>query len=144
MSDFDIPPRLRADCHSLGRYALCHLLLHRNAAVPWFILVPETDLPDLLDLPPAERDAAVAESAAVAAFVKDTLGWPKVNFGAIGNLVPQLHLHVVGRRPVALRGLRPRPAPRSPPRAGCPTRVRASRRRRVGGRPRGDGAGAPD
>ena len=98
MSDFDIHPRLRADCHTLGRYARCHLLLHRNAAGPWFILVPETDLPDLLDLPPAERDAAVAESAAVAAFVKETLGWPKVNFGAIGNLVPQLHLHVVGRR----------------------------------------------
>ena len=99
MSDFDIHPQLRADCHTLGRYALCHLLLHRNAAVSWFILVPETDLPDLLDLPPPERDAAVAESAAVAAFVKNTLGWPKVNFGAIGNLVPQLHLHVVGRRP---------------------------------------------
>ena len=42
---------------------------------------------------------AVIGIAAVAAFVKNTLGWPKVNFGAIGNLVPQLHLHVVGRRP---------------------------------------------
>ena len=99
MSDFEIHPQLRADCHRLGRYPRCHLLLHRNAVVPWFILVPETSLPDLLDLPAAERDAVIAESAAVAGFVKDALGWPKVNFGAIGNLVPQLHLHVVGRRP---------------------------------------------
>ena len=98
MTGFTIHPQLLNDCHRLGRYPVSHLLLHRNAAVPWFILVPETGVPDLLDLPPADRDAAIAESAAVAAFVKDTLGWPKVNFGAIGNLVPQLHLHVVGRR----------------------------------------------
>jgi len=99
MSDFDIHPRLRADCHALGRYELCHVLLHRNAALPWFILVPETTLADLLDLPAAARDLALSECAAVGSFVKDELGWPKVNFGAIGNLVPQMHLHVVGRRP---------------------------------------------
>jgi diadenosine tetraphosphate (Ap4A) HIT family hydrolase len=99
MSDFDIHPRLRADCHVLGRYELCHVLLHRNAALPWFILVPETTLADLLDLPAAARDQALSECTAVGRFVKDELGWPKVNFGAIGNLVPQMHLHVVGRRP---------------------------------------------
>ncbi len=41
---------------------------------------------------------ALEECAAVARFVKEKLGWPKVNFGAIGNLVPQMHLHVIGRR----------------------------------------------
>lgn len=99
MNDFAIHPQLLADCRPLGRFELCHLLLHRNAALPWFILVPETDLPDLLDLPSLERERAVTEAAGVARFVKEELGWPKVNFAAIGNLVPQLHLHVVGRRP---------------------------------------------
>ena len=99
MSRFEIHPRLRADCHVLGRYPVCQLLLNRNATLPWFILVPETDLPDLLDLPAAERSTALDECAAVARFVKDRLGWPMVNFGAIGNLVPQMHLHVIGRRP---------------------------------------------
>jgi diadenosine tetraphosphate (Ap4A) HIT family hydrolase len=96
---FTIHDRLLADCFRLGRLQVCHLLLHRNAALPWFILVPETSLQDLLDLPGEERDIVVAEAAAVSGFVKDSLGYPKVNFAAIGNLVPQLHLHVVGRQP---------------------------------------------
>ena len=99
MSAFEIHPRLVADCHVLGRYAHCHLLLNRNATLPWFILVPETDLPDLLDLPAGQRAGVLDECAAVARFVKEGLGWPRINFGAIGNLVPQMHLHVIGRRP---------------------------------------------
>jgi diadenosine tetraphosphate (Ap4A) HIT family hydrolase len=99
MSSYEIHSRLGADCHRLGRFELCHVLLHRNAALPWFILVPETEAQDLLDLAPATRNLAVAEAAAVSGFVKHELGWPKINFAAIGNVVPQLHLHVVGRRP---------------------------------------------
>ncbi len=99
MENFSIHERLLADCHQLGRLPVCHVLLHRNATLPWFILVPETTATDLLDLAAGLRDRAMAEAAAVSAFVKDDLGYPKVNFGAIGNLVPQLHLHVIGRRP---------------------------------------------
>jgi diadenosine tetraphosphate (Ap4A) HIT family hydrolase len=99
MDNFNIHDRLLADCHRLGRLPVCHVLLHRNATLPWFILVPETTATDLLDLPAGPRDRAIAEAAAVSAFVKHTLDYPKVNFGAIGNLVPQLHLHVIGRRP---------------------------------------------
>ncbi len=99
MAEFHIHPRLLADCHNLGRLPACHLLLHRNATLPWFILVPETDLPDLLDLGAGPREAVMAECALVSAYLKTGLGHPKVNFAAIGNLVPQLHLHVVGRAP---------------------------------------------
>ena len=99
MDDFRIHARLIEDCHYLGRLPVCHLLLHRNAVLPWFILVPETASHDLLDLPARLRDRAMAEAASISAFVKEELAYPKVNFGAIGNLVPQLHLHVVGRRP---------------------------------------------
>ena len=99
MAAFEIHPQLLADCHRLGRFPLCHVLLHKNGMVPWFILVPQTDVTDLLDLPEPLRSTAMAEAAAVSEFVKKTLGWPKVNFAAIGNVVPQLHLHVVGRKP---------------------------------------------
>jgi len=74
-------------------------LLNKNGALPWFILVPETDAGDLLDLPDGTRQTAMQEAAAISQFIKKTLGYPKVNFAAIGNVVPQLHLHVVGRRP---------------------------------------------
>ena len=99
MARFEIHPQLLADCHRIGCLQLCHVLLHKNAVVPWFILVPETAVTDLLDLPPESRNAVMSEASMVSQLIKTALGWPKVNFAAIGNLVPQLHLHVVGRRP---------------------------------------------
>ncbi|NJB68513.1 putative N-acetyltransferase YhbS/diadenosine tetraphosphate (Ap4A) HIT family hydrolase [Desulfobaculum xiamenense] len=96
---FHIHSQLLKDCHVLGRYALCHVLLHRNAALPWFILVPEVEEEDLLDLPEASRDAVMAEAARVSAFVKEQMDCAKVNVAAIGNVVRQLHIHVVGRNP---------------------------------------------
>jgi len=99
MTRFQVHSQLHNDCHGVGKLALCHLLLHKNAAVPWFILVPETDAHDLLDLPVKLRTAAMNEAAVVADFVKRILHCPKTNFAAIGNVVPQLHLHVVGRKP---------------------------------------------
>ena len=76
-----------------------HLLLHRNAAVPWFILVPETTAENLLDLPATQRDAVLADCARIAGLLRGTFACPKVNVAWIGNLVPQLHIHVIGRRP---------------------------------------------
>ncbi len=99
MPEFQIHPRLLADCHRLGRFPESHLLLHRNAALPWLILVPETPVLDLLDLEAGHRERILAECAQVSAFIKADWGLPKVNFAAIGNLVPQLHLHVIGRAP---------------------------------------------
>lgn len=99
MAPFQIHQQLLLDANYLGRFPLCHLLLHKNAVLPWFILVPETIAADLLDLPDELRSAAVNESAVVAGFIKRTLGYPKVNFASIGNVVPQLHLHIIGRTP---------------------------------------------
>lgn len=99
MSDFILHPQLLADCHQLGRLIATHLLLHRNAALPWLILVPETDLANLLDLPSAQRDAVLADCKRVSDTLTGTLGYPRVNVAWIGNLVPQLHIHVIGRRP---------------------------------------------
>ena len=99
MAVFEIHRQLLGDAHRLGRLSLCHLLLHKNAVLPWFILVPETDVTDLLDLSDGRRATALSEASRISAFIKKSLNYPKVNFGAIGNIVPQLHLHVVGRSP---------------------------------------------
>jgi len=99
MSRFEIHPQLLHDCHRLGRLRLCHVLLHKNAAVPWLILVPETvSRGDLLDLAEHVRNVAMGEAAMVAHFIKNEFAVSKINFAAIGNVVSQLHLHVVGRR----------------------------------------------
>lgn len=99
MAPFAVHGQLLDDAHRIGRLRACHVLLHRNALVPWFILVPETDVCELLDLPGEDLKFVMNESALVSRFIKETLGYPKVNFGSIGNVVPQLHLHVIGRRP---------------------------------------------
>jgi diadenosine tetraphosphate (Ap4A) HIT family hydrolase len=99
LAQFKIHRQLLTDCHYLGRYRVCHLLLHKNAALPWFILVPETAVSDLLDMPGARRAWALREARHVAKLIKQDLRFPKVNFAAIGNIVPQLHLHIVGRKP---------------------------------------------
>ncbi|WP_437191691.1 HIT domain-containing protein [Planctomicrobium sp. SH527] len=95
----ELHPQLLKDCILLGRLPQTEVLLHRNATVPWLILVPDTDAGDLLDLPVAFRDAVVGEAAIASETVKQVFGLQKVNFAAIGNVVPQLHLHVVGRHP---------------------------------------------
>ena len=98
MPSFALHPQLQADCHRLGRLPATHLLLHRNGAVPWLILVPETDQANLLDLPTAHRDAVLADCTRVSDALR-TLGYPRINVAWIGNLVPQLHIHIIGRRP---------------------------------------------
>lgn len=99
MQDFAIHPTLLADCHLLGEIDSGFLLLHRNASLPWFILVPETHCQDLLDLPEAAREELLNDARGVADFIKAHFGLSKINVGALGNVVPQLHLHVIGRAP---------------------------------------------
>ncbi len=99
MRHFAIHPQLLTDCHRLGRLPATHLLLHRNAALPWFILVPETDLGNLLDLPIPRRDAVLSDCKRVSDYLRAQFASTRVNVAWIGNLVPQLHVHVIGRRP---------------------------------------------
>ena len=94
-----IHPQLMADCHLLGNLPASAVLLNRNAALPWFILVPDTRLADVLDLPDSQREQLMGECASISRFIKRVLGFDKVNFAGLGNVVPQMHLHIIGRRP---------------------------------------------
>jgi diadenosine tetraphosphate (Ap4A) HIT family hydrolase len=100
MAAFRIHPRLAADCHRLGRLALSDVLLHRDAALPWLILVPRVDAIELCDLTPGDRSALEAEIDGACALIRKAFpATTKLNVAAIGNLVPQLHVHVIGRHP---------------------------------------------
>jgi diadenosine tetraphosphate (Ap4A) HIT family hydrolase len=96
MDTFSLHPTLAADCHELGRWQDMRILLHRDAHVRWFILVPETDAAEWHELPPALRDRLAGAASAISAMLKVD-GCDKVNVAAIGNLVPQFHFHVIGR-----------------------------------------------
>ena len=95
---FALDPRLAADTPPVGDLALCSVLLMDDARFPWLILVPRRPgLSELTDLTP--EDAALAfEEVRIAVKVVQALARPdKVNVAALGNVVPQLHLHVVAR-----------------------------------------------
>jgi diadenosine tetraphosphate (Ap4A) HIT family hydrolase len=100
MSGFELHPRLAADTVPVGDLALCRLLVMRDARFAWAILVPRrAGVREVHELAPSDQALLIGEAALVAARIA---GWPgitKINHGALGNLVPQLHWHVVGRAP---------------------------------------------
>jgi len=93
-----LDPRLQKDCFVLGKLELCQLLLMNNAAFPWFVLVPETTQIEVCDLTGSEQTLLWEEVNSIAEFVRANFQIDKLNIGAIGNVVSQLHVHVVGRR----------------------------------------------
>jgi len=97
VTEFVLDERLQKDCFDLGGFELCRVLLMNNAAVPWFILVPETDMAEICDLPVAQQAELWAEVRDIAEFVRNHYQIDKLNIAAIGNVVSQLHIHVVGR-----------------------------------------------
>lgn len=98
MENFKLDERLKNDCFQLGESDLSILLLMNNAAVPWFILVPKVEVFELCDLPPVQQQKLQEEINIVSQFVRKTCDIEKLNVAAIGNVVKQLHIHVIGRR----------------------------------------------
>ena len=95
---FALDPRLVADTLPAGHLPLCEVRLMNDARFPWLILVPRrAGLREIHDLSPADR-ALLMEEATAASAVLAAHGAFKVNVGALGNIVAQLHVHVVGRQ----------------------------------------------
>jgi diadenosine tetraphosphate (Ap4A) HIT family hydrolase len=93
-----IHERLQQDCLVVGRFPLCHLLLMQDANYPWFILVPDReDITEIYQLDAADQLQLTRESAMLAAVLAEQFHADKINIAAIGNLVPQLHVHHVVR-----------------------------------------------
>ncbi len=95
---FTLDPRLAADTFVLGDMALCRVLLMNDSRFPWLILVPRrAGLTEIIDLTPGERRALIEEATLAGDRLKHLTGAKKLNIGALGNMVSQLHLHVVAR-----------------------------------------------
>ena len=96
---FTLAERLGADTHFVADLALCRVLLMDNRFYPWLVLVPRRpELRELHELVAPDRARLVEEAAQVSALLAAEFPVDKVNVGLLGNLVPQLHCHVVGRR----------------------------------------------
>ncbi len=95
---FALHPRLEADTLPVGDLPLCRVTLVDDARFPWLVLVPRRDgLRELFDLTAAERALLIEEVAETGRVLQNLTGATKMNVGAIGNRVSQLHLHVVAR-----------------------------------------------
>jgi len=98
MENFTLDPRLAADCIVLGDMRLSRLLVLNNSLLPWFILVPRRSAIELFELESEDQLALLEEINLLSRFVKEHLGSEKLNVAAIGNIVRQMHIHVIGRK----------------------------------------------
>ncbi len=97
-SQFQLHERLQQDCILIGRFSLCQLLMMNDSQFPWFILVPErADIKEIYQLSVADRQLLSEESCFLAENMADLFKAHKMNMAAIGNMVPQLHIHHIVR-----------------------------------------------
>lgn len=95
---FNLHPQLERDCINIGRLTLCRLLLMNDKQFPWFILVPEIEgITEIFQLDKQQQGLLIEESSFLAEQLKTLYKADKINIAAIGNLVPQLHVHHVVR-----------------------------------------------
>ena len=95
---FALHPQLNQDCVVIGRFELCLLLLMNESRYPWLILVPQREgLTEIYQLSEADQSLLLRESSALARSLAEGFAADKLNIAAIGNLVPQLHIHHIVR-----------------------------------------------
>lgn len=95
---YELHPQLAADTHPVAAFALCDLRLMDDANYPWLVLVPRLPVAhDLIDLDQAQRHAFSDEIDRASRALRDAFQPFKLNVAALGNLVPQLHVHVIAR-----------------------------------------------
>ncbi len=95
---FQLHEQLKKDCECLGRFELCQVLLMRDANYPWCILVPErADICEIHQLSEVDRLQLMRESHHLSLTMATLFKADKMNIAALGNVVPQLHIHHIAR-----------------------------------------------
>lgn len=96
--DFQLHPRLEQDSIAIGQFDLTELRLINDSQYPWFILVPKRpDISEVYQLPETEQQLLQQESSLLAKTLSELYKADKMNIAAIGNMVPQLHIHHIVR-----------------------------------------------
>jgi len=91
-------PQLENDTIKLGSFTLCHLLLMNDANYPWFVLVPmREDITEIYQLNEKDQYQLIRESSLLATALSQGFDADKINIAALGNVVPQLHIHHIVR-----------------------------------------------
>lgn len=93
-----LDPRLESSSSLVTNLALCQVRLNHNAAFPWLLLIPNQEIiVEIIDLS-TENQQILMQEIALASQVMQTLFHPdKLNVASLGNVVPQLHVHIIAR-----------------------------------------------
>jgi diadenosine tetraphosphate (Ap4A) HIT family hydrolase len=95
---FTLHSQLAADCLFLADWPLCRILRMRDRNYPWLVLVPRrADMREIIDLDPSDQQMLLEEIGEACRAIQTLNRTDKLNVAALGNVVPQLHVHVVGR-----------------------------------------------
>ncbi len=96
--EFELAAEFERDSLYLADWPLCQLRLQNDANYPWFILIPRrVGMVEIIDLTQTEQNQLWRESAHLSVFLKAQFQTKKLNIAALGNMVPQLHLHHIVR-----------------------------------------------
>jgi diadenosine tetraphosphate (Ap4A) HIT family hydrolase len=96
---FALHPQLAADCFVVGDIKLCRLLMINDAQYPWFLLVPRrAGIREIYELDTADQIQLQQESVYLGRRLMPLFGGNKLNVAALGNVVPQLHVHHIVRK----------------------------------------------
>lgn len=95
---FELDEQLSSDCALVGELPLCRVLLCNDSQYPWLILVPKrAGVREIFELSVGDQRQLLTESSAVAEKLQQHFNADKLNVAALGNMVPQLHLHHIVR-----------------------------------------------
>ena len=99
MSEFTVDPVIQKLTYQLADWPLSRLFLYNDSRYQWGLLVPRrTGAIEMCDLIPEDQAKLMAEIVKLSNLIRVLPGVEKLNVGNLGNMVPQLHVHVIGRR----------------------------------------------
>ena len=95
---FELNPQLEADTFLIGDLPLSRMLLMNDCRYPWVILVPRVEgVTEIHQLSEPDQQQLLKESGQLSRFILENFPVSKMNVAVLGNIVPQLHMHHVGR-----------------------------------------------
>ena len=98
-SAWSLHPQLKQDTIDIGDLPLSRVLVIKDANYPWLLLVPRRpEINEIIDLDEVEQAQLTTEVSRAARALKEITKCDKLNIAALGNVVPQLHVHVIARR----------------------------------------------
>ena len=107
-SDWSLHPQLAKDTIDIGDLPLSRVLVIKDANYPWLLLVPRREgAVEIIDLDEVAQAQLMTEITRVSRAVKEITKCDKLNVAALGNVVPQLHVHIIARRTTDVAWPRP-------------------------------------